>query len=111
VSPMRADWPRIICPPVKSVTGVDRPRELTIHRTDANPRGNDMTASSSASRRTRCILAVAATAVIVVAGSVWADGNGQQASTTAGTARIEVAGLISSTDIAKLLVVNVEQPI
>ena len=28
---------------MKSVTGVDRPRELTIHRTDANPRGNDMT--------------------------------------------------------------------
>jgi len=69
-----------------------------------------MTASSSASRRTRCTLAVAATAVIVVAGSVWAHGNGQQASTTAGTARIEVAGLISSTDIANLPLLQVDEP-
>jgi hypothetical protein len=69
-----------------------------------------MTASSSASRLMRYTLAVAATAVIVVAGSVWEHGNGQQAGTASGTVRIDVENLLSTTDIGKLPLLAVEQP-
>jgi hypothetical protein len=63
--------------------------------------------TSSVSRLTRYTPSIAVIAVIAVAGSVWANGNRQIAP---GTVRIDVAALISSTEIANLPVLNVEQP-
>ena len=67
--------------------------------------------TSSASGFTRySTLAVAVIAVIAIAGSVWANGNGQQAGAAPGNARIDISGLLSSTEIANLPVLHVEQP-
>jgi hypothetical protein len=57
---------------------------------------------SSASRLTGYTLAVAVIAAIVVAGSVRAYGNEQQASVAPATVRIHVAALLSNTEIANL---------
>jgi hypothetical protein len=64
----------------------------------------------SASPRKRYTFAVATVAVIVVAGSVWAKGNGPQASIVPESARIDVATLHSRVDVARLPVLEVEQP-
>jgi hypothetical protein len=64
---------------------------------------------SSASYLIDYTLAVVVTAVIVVAGSVWANGNGQHASVAPGT-RIDVAAVLSNTEIVNLPVLHVEHP-
>jgi hypothetical protein len=70
-----------------------------------------MTAYTSAKAHlTRCTLFVAVTAVVAVAGSVWANSNGQPAGPAPGSARIDIAALLSNADIANLPVLNVEQP-
>jgi hypothetical protein len=65
---------------------------------------------TAASRLTGYALTVVVIAVIVVAGSVWADGNRQHASVVPGTVRMDVAALLSHTEIGNLPVVHVEQP-
>ena len=65
---------------------------------------------SSASRLISYTLAVVVTAVVVVAGSVWASGNGQQANVAPATVRVDVAALLSNAEIANLPVLNVERP-
>ena len=67
------------------------------------------TLSSSKSRLGRHTLAVAALAIIAVAGSVWANGSGSQI-TAAESPRVDVAALQSSIDLASLPVLQVEQP-
>ena len=44
---------------------------------------------------------------VAVAGSVWAQGNGQQTEAT----RIDVAAIMTSADIANLPVLHIEDPI
>jgi hypothetical protein len=63
---------------------------------------------SSASRLTSYTLAVVATAVVVVAGSVWA--NGRQHASVAPATGIDVAALLSNAEIATLPVLIVDQP-
>jgi len=46
-------------------------------------------------------------AAVAVAGSVWAQGNGQQTEAT----RIDVAAIMTSADIANLPVLHIEDPI
>ena len=62
--------------------------------------------ASSAIRYTLAIAVI----VTAVAGFVFANGNGQPAGVTAESAKIDVAALLSSTDIADLPVLQVEQP-
>jgi len=62
------------------------------------------------SRLTRYALACTLIAAIVVAGSVW-TGHGQQANRAVADAGINVAGLLSSADIANLPVRNVGPPL
>jgi len=68
------------------------------------------TYTSAKTHLTCCTLAVAVIAGVVVAGSVWANSNGQPAGDAPGSARIDIAALLSKADIANLPVLNVEQP-
>jgi len=52
-------------------------------------------------------LTFAVMAAVAVAGSVWAQGNGQQPEAT----RIDVAAIMTSADIANLPVLHIEDPI
>jgi hypothetical protein len=80
-------------------------------RTDTSPRENEMTTHfRSASHLIGYTLAVVVTAGIVVAGSVWATGIGQQTSVAPESVGIEVAALLSSAEIANLPVLHVEHP-
>jgi hypothetical protein len=64
--------------------------------------------TSTTARFAHHTLAVAVIAMIVVAGSVWAQGNGRPADT--GTDRIDVAALTATIDLGNLSVLVVEQP-
>ena len=64
--------------------------------------------TSTTARFARHTLWVAVIAMIAVAGSVWAQGNGRQADTA--TSRIDVAALTATIDLASLPVLEVEQP-
>jgi hypothetical protein len=68
------------------------------------------TLSSSKSRLGRHTLAVAALAIIAVAGSVWAKGSGSQTTAAVESPRIDVVALHSSIVVANLPVLQVEQP-
>jgi hypothetical protein len=56
------------------------------------------------------VLAIAMTAAIAVAGSVWAKGNGQQSAIVTEQIRIDVSALHAGADIANFPVVYVAEP-
>ena len=56
------------------------------------------------------VLAIAMTAAIAVAGSVWAKGNSQQSAVATDEIRIDISALHAGADIASLPVVYVAEP-
>lgn len=78
--------------------------------TDAEQRGLAMTSHTSSRYGLTYALAIAVTVAIAVVGSVWAMGNGRQATTALEGARIDVSALLTSAEIAKLPVLHIEEP-
>lgn len=56
------------------------------------------------------VLAIAMTAAIAVAGSVWAKGNGPQSAIASEEIRIDIAALHTGADMTNLPVVQVAEP-
>jgi hypothetical protein len=70
-----------------------------------------MTSCMNSRRGFTAMFAAAAMMAIVVAGSVWAMGNGEQRAMAAETPAIDVAFIMISADTANLPVLLIEDPI